>query len=158
MQVFQVLREAAQRRLAGDAQGALALLHPLEQTDGDHPFVPFEIGLTLDAMDLEAQAIPYYERAIALGLPHEQRCTALLGLGSSLRNAGLAEEAVTVLRDAAEQFPNHMGLRCFYALAQFDAGESAASVRTLMGAVLDLSPESVQPFAHGLRSYADRLE
>jgi hypothetical protein len=46
----------------------------------------------------------------------------------------------------------------FYALSQFSSGESKESVRTLINAILLLSPDTVKPFARGLQYYADELK
>ncbi|GMB08770.1 tetratricopeptide repeat protein [Thermolongibacillus altinsuensis] len=134
------------------------MLIPLEKTEADNPFVQLEIGLTLDSMGKEQDAIPYYERALSLGLPAEQRCITLLCLGSSLRNVRQLEHSKQILKSAIDEFPNHIGIRCFYALTQYSAGEYGESVHTLINAILLLSPESVKPFARVLQYYAEELK
>src|SRR5689334_4864770 len=80
----------------------------------------------------EAEAIPDYERALALGLPPEERWQALLGLGSSLRNVGRHEESVRLLRAAVAEFPDQAALQAFLALALCSHGEGRAAVVTLL--------------------------
>jgi tetratricopeptide (TPR) repeat protein len=158
MNISDLIQSAKKFRIEGDLQNAYDLLIPLEKTEADNPFVQLEIGLTLDAMGKEQDAISYYERALTLGLPAEQRCVALLCLGSSLRNVGQLEHSKHILKSAIDEFPNHIGIRCFYALAQYSAGEYGESVHTLINAILLLSPESVKPFARALQYYADELK
>ncbi|REE67684.1 tetratricopeptide repeat protein [Paenibacillus taihuensis] len=117
----------------------------------------FELALTLDAMDKELEAIPHYEMALSAGLPPDKRASALLSLGSSLRNVGQFEQAKLVLKEAVHEFPDHIGIRCFYALAQYSGGEPAESVRTLVDAILVILPESVKPYAAGLHHYAQQI-
>ncbi|MBS2773098.1 tetratricopeptide repeat protein [Anoxybacillus rupiensis] len=153
------LRQLAEKfRREGDLQKAYHLLIPLEKTEVDNPFIHLEIGFTLDAMGKEEEAIHYYEKALSLGLPAEQRCVALLCLGSSLRNIGKLDDAKHILKTAMDEFPNHIGIHCFYALAQYHAGEHGQSVRTLINAILLLSPESVKPFTQSLQYYVNELK
>jgi tetratricopeptide (TPR) repeat protein len=123
----------------------------------DNALVQFEMALTYDAMSREREAIPYYEHAISLGLPGELKSSALLCLGSSYRNIGQTEKAKDVLLTAIEEYPDHIGMRCFYALAQNSAGEVGDAARTLMDAILLISPESVKPFQKSLNSYREEF-
>jgi tetratricopeptide (TPR) repeat protein len=87
-----------------------------------------------DRAGREAEAIPRYEEALALGLADGPRQQALLGLGSSLRNVRRHREAIEVLRAAAEEYPDHAGLRFFLALALWSGGVERDAFRT-MGAI-----------------------
>lgn len=157
LDLSRLLEDAEWRRLNGEMQSAYELLLPLISQSSDYPEVLLEIGLTLDAMSRESEAIPYYERALESGLSPERRAVALLCLGSSLRNVGQLEEAARLLGEAQHEFPEHMGIRCFHALAQFSAGQPAESVCTLLNGILQLAPASVTPFAQGLRHYSSEL-
>jgi tetratricopeptide (TPR) repeat protein len=90
-----------------------------------------------DRAGREAESIPCYEEALALGLGEPQRPMALLGLGSSLRNVRRHREAVEVLAGAAADYPDHAGLRFFLALALRSAGRERDAFRTLGRIVLD---------------------
>ncbi|SFT13833.1 tetratricopeptide repeat protein [Paenibacillus sp. BC26] len=157
MNLPNLLQSAANLRLEGNLQAAYDALVPLTTTAADHPTIMLEMALTLDAMDREGEAIPYYEKALRHELNAEQRCTALLCLGSSLRNVGRIEHAKQILARAIAELPDHIGLRCFYALSQCSAGDKAGAIGTLMQAILQLCPDSVKPFAQGLRRYADEI-
>ncbi|MGH3130647.1 MAG: tetratricopeptide repeat protein [Gaiellaceae bacterium] len=78
-----------------------------------------------DRAGREAEAIPEYEEALRLGLDDASAAGALLGLGSSLRNVGRADEAVAVLEGACDRYPDHAALRAFRALALASAGRCA---------------------------------
>jgi tetratricopeptide (TPR) repeat protein len=109
-----------------------------------------------DSAGREAEAIPEYERALALGLPAETRSQALLGLGSSLRNVGRADESVRLLRAAVGEFPEDAALRCFLGLALHSAGEGRQAMVALLDVALKHAP--VGRYMRALGEYRDRLE
>ena len=69
-----------------------------------------------DRAGREAEAIPCYEEALALGRADPLRRQALLGLGSSYRNVLRHADAIAVLRGAADDYPDDDSLRVFLAL------------------------------------------
>jgi tetratricopeptide (TPR) repeat protein len=158
MDIKEVLKSVEQYRLQDNFKDAYDLLAPLVVKESSNAFVHLEMGLTYDAMGKEVEAIPYYERALSIGLPFEERCVAMLCLGSSYRNVGDVEKARQILAKAIDEFPDHIGLRCFYSLAQFSAGEAGKAVGTLMDAILHISPETVKPFYKGLLHYRQELK
>jgi tetratricopeptide (TPR) repeat protein len=115
----------------------------------------YERACRCDSRGEEAAAIPEYERALALGLAPEERCSALLGLGSSLRNVGRHEESVRVLRAAASEFPENAALRAFLALALHSHGEGRQAMVTLLDLVLRYAP--VGQYGRALGQYRDLL-
>jgi tetratricopeptide (TPR) repeat protein len=90
-----------------------------------------------DRAGREAEAIPCYEEALALGLDEAPRQQALLGLGSSLRNVRRHDDAVGVLRQAVAEYPGHGGLRFFLALALWSGGREREAFRTMGDLAVD---------------------
>jgi hypothetical protein len=115
----------------------------------------FDSACQHDSRGEEASAIPEYERALALGLPKDQRCSALLGLGSSLRNVGRHEDAVRVLRAAVAEFPDHAALRAFLALALHSHGDGRDAIVTLLDVAIRWAP--VGHYTRALGEYRDLL-
>ncbi len=103
----------------------------------------------------ELEAIPNYEEALALGLCDAERQGALLGLGSSLRNVGRNADAVRVLRDAVNAFPEDAALAAFLGLALYSAGDARAAVVALLDLTLRHAP--VGPYSRALTAYRDAL-
>src|SRR5215467_10742323 len=60
----------------------------------------YALGLFHDNNSREAEAIPHYKRAIALGLPRRLRVQALVWLASSLYKTGSPEVALATLQKA----------------------------------------------------------
>src|SRR3954452_17597105 len=109
-------------------------------SQADEAQAAYQQACTHDTRGEESAAIPEYERALALGLPPAERCQALLGLGSSLRNVGRHEEAVRVLKGAGGEFPDHAALRAFLALALHSYGDGRDAMVTLLDVVMRYAP------------------
>ncbi len=153
-----VITIAEQYRLQGDLESAFKLVSPLVDNEINNALVQFEMALIYDAMSQDDEAIPLYEKALSIGVPQEKRCELILCLGSSYRNVGKVDSAKRILKTAIEEFPNHIGLRCFYALALNSAGEKGLAARILMDAILNIQPESVKPYVKGLLHYRNEFE
>jgi tetratricopeptide (TPR) repeat protein len=105
----------------------------------------------LDRAGRETQAIPHYRRGLLLGLPVEKRRSALLGLGSSLRNVGRHAEAVCTLRDAVSEFPTDAALLAFFALALYSNGNAKEAVSVLLDVTIRYAP--VGRYSRALKQY-----
>ena len=105
-----------------------------------------------DSAGREDQAIPLYEQALAAGLTGDLRARCLLQLGSSLRNVGRIEEAVTLLQDARREFPDFRPLRAFLALALHSADRDREALRELLETIADEGE-----YERSLRAYAAEL-
>jgi catechol 2,3-dioxygenase-like lactoylglutathione lyase family enzyme len=92
----------------------------------------YERGGEHDSAGREEEAIPPYEQALAAGLAGELRARCLLQLGSSLRNVGRLDEAVSLLQSARSEFPEFRPLRAFLALALHSAGRDREALRVLL--------------------------
>jgi tetratricopeptide (TPR) repeat protein len=112
----------------------------------------YERGGEHDSAGREDQAIPLYEQALAAGLAGELRARCLLQLGSSLRNVGQVEEAVSVLEGARDEFPEFRPIRAFLALALHSAGREREALRVLLETIADEGE-----YARSLRAYAAEL-
>ena len=88
--------------------------------------------------------IAAYERALALGLPPDERYRALVGLGSALRAAGRNPEAVQVLRVAIGEFPEMAAPHAHLALALYGNGDGRKAMVPLLDLVLRYAPLAEQ--------------
>ena len=112
----------------------------------------YEQGGEHDSAGREEQAIPLYEQALAAGLAGELRARCLLQLGSSLRNVGRVDEAVTLLENARREFAEFRPLRAFLALALHSAGRDRDALRELLETIADEGE-----YQRSLRAYAAEL-
>jgi tetratricopeptide (TPR) repeat protein len=118
----------------------------------------YELGGEHDSAGREEQAIPHYERALALGLREDLVPGALLQLGSSLRNAGRNDEALALFDDAVARFPDHAALRLFRAFALATAGrDREALVDVLELARTRIDAPEIERYRRSLENYTRAL-
>lgn len=128
---------------------------------GQHPgdaLAVFEYAGALDFAGREAEAAPVYEQAFAAGLDGDDLRRGLIQYGSTLRNLGRFDEAVSALRRAEEQFPGHDSIVAFLALALTSAGQCQEAVARLIVLALDrIGGEDLGNYDWALRNYAAEL-
>ncbi|MFF1508599.1 tetratricopeptide repeat protein [Streptomyces sp. NPDC058326] len=148
------LRERGRTEEARERLVALAARHP------DDAPVAYQTAWAHDVLGREAEAVPYYERALAgTGLGPEDRRGALLGLGSTYRVLGRREEAVALLTGAVEEFPRDGSLRAFLAMALYNTGRHHESVRLLLRLLAATSEDpSVRTYRRAIEHYAEDLD
>jgi tetratricopeptide (TPR) repeat protein len=118
----------------------------------------YERACACDREGLEEEAIPHYEAALQLGLDEALVPGAMLGLGSSLRNVGRADDAVAVLDDACARFPDDAALALFRALALASAGRCRQALgETIRLAAARIDADEVVRYRRALDLYADEL-
>ncbi|OKK12871.1 hypothetical protein AMK09_29255 [Streptomyces sp. CB02488] len=122
--------------------------------------IAYQTAWSHDSLGLEAQAVPFYERALeGPGLSAEDRHGAFLGLGSTLRVLGRYEAARGVLRRGLEEFAPDASLLTFLAMTLYNLGESREAVRTLLKVTAATSADDrVQSYRPAIEYYADRLD
>jgi tetratricopeptide (TPR) repeat protein len=129
----------------------------LRQHPGDARAL-FEYAGALDYADREAEAAPVYEQAFSAGLDGEDLRRGLIQYGSTLRNLGRFDEAVSALRRADERFPGHDSIAAFLALALTSAGQCQEAVAGLIILALDrIGGEDLGHYEWALRNYAAEL-
>lgn len=118
----------------------------------------YEIGGEHDSAGRELEAIPHYERALALGLREELVPGALLQLGSSLRNAGRNDEAIALFDDAVARFPEHAALRLFRAFALATAGRDREALADVLDlAITRIDAPEIERYRRSLGNYTRAL-
>jgi len=137
------------------------ILPRLQKLDARHPHVAeiaYQLAWTCETLGRPADAVPHYEKAVALGLPPNELSGAYVGLGASLRAAGRAARAVEVLRDAKLQFPENREFDAFLALALHDTGAHAEALALALELVCDTSEDpGLTAYQRALRHAAATL-
>jgi cyanophycin synthetase len=118
----------------------------------------YELGGEHDSAGREQEAIPHYERALALGLPDELVPRCLLQLASSLRNVGRADDALATFDDASARYPDDAALTLFRAFQLADLGrEREALVSVLHLARTRIDAPEIRRYARSLENYTNDL-
>ncbi|MBC7368142.1 MAG: tetratricopeptide repeat protein [Undibacterium sp.] len=145
-------------RHGGQIDHVLGLLQKL---DGRFPRVPeiaYQLAWTSDILGREAEAVPHYDRAIALGLAPNELAGALLGLGSTLRHTGQLARSAEVLRSGRAQFPDNREFDVFLALTLHALGQSADAMKLLLLTLADTSEDpAIIAYQRAIRYQANRL-
>lgn len=100
----ELLSRGLKLRAEGKLQESRTLLLWLAAVKTADAGAQYQSAWAHDLLGLERQAIPFYERAIRLGLSGKDLEGAILGLGSSLRCVGRARRAAAVLREGRGAF------------------------------------------------------
>ncbi|MGW1427958.1 tetratricopeptide repeat protein [Streptomyces sp. NPDC002431] len=154
-----LLAAAVALRTEGHREEARQRLLALCSAFPDDATIAYQTAWAHDVLGLEAEAVPFYERALAVpGLTEEDRRGALLGLGSTYRVLGQYEKAVGTLREGAEEFPGDGALRTFLAMALFNTGEHHEAMRLLLELLASGSTDpSVREYHEAITYYAQDL-
>jgi tetratricopeptide (TPR) repeat protein len=150
--------EARALRRDDQLEESQALLFDLLEEYPRHPLVLFEVGGSYDVMGDEERAVPYYRDALTAGLSGDDRQECLVCLGSSLRVIGESEEAVSVLQEAVDDYPERPSARVFLALAMLDEGAESEAVALLLDVILETTEdEDIKAYAGAIEYYRDEL-
>lgn len=149
------LRLRAEERYEESREVILALL----EADPEDALLLYQAAWAHDVMGRETEAVPYYEEAIARGLPEEELRGALLGLGSTYRTIGRYDQAVATLRRGAERFPEDGAFRVFLAMALYNTGAAREGMTLLLEELARSSEDpQIQRYRRAIAFYAPRLD
>ncbi len=144
-------------RSAGQHTGAMAILLDLIKREPSHARLNYELAGTYDQQGLEADAIPYYEQSLALGLAGDARRGALLGLGSSYRCLEQYGDAVRTLEGGMVEFPDAPEFGVFLALALYNLGEHRRAMTLLLNHIAAYPGcDQIRRYQRAIHFYADR--
>lgn len=137
---------------------ALAVVAALVERYPEEPRAHFAYAGVLDFQGREAEAMAPYRRAQELGLSGDDLPRFYVQLGSTLRNVGEAWEAVHLLEEGRQVFPEHAAIRVFHALALASAecGNEAA-VELLDLILANAAAIDLDGYERALRQYTDVL-
>ncbi|EAE6297732.1 tetratricopeptide repeat protein [Listeria monocytogenes] len=112
-----------------------------------------------DALGKEDASIPFYEKALQLGLPTDSRKEAYIGLGSTYRITGQPEKASLLFETALQEFPDNNALRTFSVMAKYNQGlEKEALQEALMLLTQTTSDENILSYKKAIQFYAQDLD
>jgi len=158
-----LLAEAVRLREQGEAERARERLVGLAGRFPEDVDVAYQTAWVHDLLGLEAEAVPYYVRALSSGggvggLGAEDRRGALLGLGSTYRVLGQYAKAVETLSRAVSEFPEDAALRTFLAMALFNTEQHHDAMRILLELLATTSQDAdIQSYRRAIEHYAQDL-
>ncbi|MBS4179018.1 tetratricopeptide repeat protein [Lederbergia citrea] len=153
------LEEAIQLRNEGNYAEANALFVQLVEQNPNDAQANYHCAWSFDVMGLEAAAVPYYETAIQLGLEDVDAQGAFLGLGSTYRTLGEYEKSKRVFEEGIERFPDHLGLKTFYAMTLYNLHEHQKAMEILLTCLARTSTDpSIATYKKAIEFYSGQLD
>ena len=145
-------------RHGGQIDHVLDLLKKFDERFPKVAEINYQIAWTCDVLGKEAEALPYYEKAVALGLSENELAGALIGLGSTLRSLGHYDRAIKVLRFALAQFPENREFEVFLAMALHGAGQNTEAMKLLLTTIADTTEDpGLTTYQRAIRFHASKL-
>lgn len=161
-QVFKLsdnIAQAVDLRDQDRGEEARRMLIELQRENPLDPSVNLQCAWTHDKLGLEHEAVPFYEKAIELGLEADDLKNAMLGLGSTYRTIGRYEEARSTLARAVERFPEDRGLQVFLAMTSYNTGNKKEACRRILEMLVDTTNDySISHYEQAIRTYARDLD
>ncbi|WP_211655455.1 tetratricopeptide repeat protein [Planococcus alpniumensis] len=154
-----VLKEAIELRAAGKQEESNQLLTVLAQQFPEHPQINYQCAWSFDLLGEEEKAVPYYEKAIQLGLEKEDLEGALLGLGSTYRTLGEYEKSRSTFAKGIELFPSNQALKVFLAMTLYNLAEHQQAMDILLKCLAETSADkNISAYKKAIGFYADKLD
>ncbi len=145
-------------RAQGRAESIPGLLKALDERYPNVPEISYQLAWSLDTAGSYQEALPYYEKAVALGLSTNELSGALIGLGTTLRNLGQYDRASEVLKLGQTRFPDHREFDVFLAFCLHDLGKHVEAMQLILTVLADTSEDTgITVYQRAIRFYADKL-
>ncbi len=145
-------------RHGGRADHVADLLRKLDTRFPNVAEIHYQLAWTLDTAGKPADALPHYEKAVALGLEPNEHANALIGLAVTLRTLAEPSRAAEVLRSGQLHFPDNREFDVFLSLALHDLGEHSEALRLALLALCDTTEDTgLTAYQRTLRYAAGRL-
>ena len=155
----EALSSAIQLRESQKHEEARDLLLALHAEFPNDPQVNYQCAWLHDLLGLEREALPYYEKAVQMGLSGDDLKGALLGMGSTYRCIGKYQKAKETFERALELFPNNHEFKVFLAMTHYNFAKHAKAMELLLNSLADTSnDEGIIRYQRAIRYYSDKLD
>ncbi|MFG0215578.1 tetratricopeptide repeat protein [Brevibacillus porteri] len=154
-----MIQNIIQLRKEGHLDKAIQLALQLVSESPADPVAHYQCAWCHDAAGLEKEAVPFYEKAIELGLSVDDDLQgALLGLGSTYRTLGQYEQAADTLAKGMQQFPEDRSFPIFLSMAYYNLGKHHEAMTLLLKNLAETSSDpTILAYQKAILFYADDL-
>ena len=153
------LEKAIELRQAGKLEESKSLLLDLIKQEQRNPSVWYQCAWIHDVMELEREAIPFYQRSLELGLQGEERQGALLGLGSTYRTLGMYEQSKAIFEEAINEYPEQKEFQVFLAMVKYNLNEYSNAMEILLRLLAETSNDiGIQSYKRAILYYSNKLD
>lgn len=145
-------------RHGGAGEALLTRLSELDRRSPNVPEILYQLAWSYDSLGKPSEALPRYEKAVALGLGPNEHAGALAGIGTCLLLTQKAAKAAEVFEAARAQFPENREFDAFLALARFSEGRQAEALKILLVVLAETSEDAgIVAYQRTLRHLAAKL-
>lgn len=131
----------------------------LVSLDSRHPNVPeicIQVAWSLENTGEWAGALPWYEKALTLGLSPNEHSGALIGLATCQKRLGKLSEAEQTLRTGLVLFPDNREFDAFLALVIRAQGREDEAFKHLLTVLVETTEDfGIRAYQRSLRHEAD---
>ncbi|MFC0302195.1 tetratricopeptide repeat protein [Virgibacillus soli] len=153
------LEKAIALRKNGDHRESNELLRKLVQQFPNHATINYHCAWSFDLLGEETKAVPYYEKAIKLGLSPKELEGALLGLGSTYRALGEYKKSKSIFQKGIESFPNNKAIQTFYSMTLYNLNEHRQAMELLLKCLIDTTvDDDILSYKTAIHFYLNHLD
>jgi tetratricopeptide (TPR) repeat protein len=151
--------KAIEMRKTGRQKESNELLIKLADESPDDAFINYQCAWSFDVLGLELKAVPYYEKAIQLGLSGKDLEGAIIGLGSTYRTLGEYEKSRGVFQKGINLYPNNQAIKVFYALTLYNLKEHGYAMELLLNSLIETTTnKEIVDYKKAIGFYSDKLD
>lgn len=153
------LDKAIALRKSGKHKESNELLIELVKAFPEEATINYQCAWSFDLLGEESKAVPFYEKAIRLGLSEKELEGALLGLGSTYRTLGEYEKSKVIFQKGRKQFPDNRAIETFYAMTLYNLGEHDKAMELLLNCIIDTTTDkNILAYKKAIAFYSDKLD
>lgn len=153
------LNKAILLRSEGKLTESNEMLIAMAKDDPKSAEINYQCAWSFDVLGKEAEAVPYYENALQLGLNDEDTLGATIGLGSTYRTLGRYKKSKAVFESGLARFPENNALKTFYAMTLYNVGEHVKAMEILLTCLVQTSNDhDIISYKRAIGFYADKLD
>lgn len=153
------LENALDLRKSGLYKKSNEVLQKLVESYPEDATINYHTAVSFDLLGDERKAVPYYEKAIQLGLNNEDLQGAFIGLGSTYRTLGEYVKAKEVLKKGMEEFPENRALQTFYAMTMYNLKEYQKAMEILLKCLIETTTDpNLLQYKRDIEFYSTQLD
>jgi len=150
---------ALELRKQGHLKESNAILFLLAEEYSQDAMIHYQCAWSFDVMGEEARAVPYYEKAIELGLSDKDLEGAYIGLGSTYRTLGDYEKSKRIFERGHREFPENRALQIFYAMTMYNLKEYKQAMEVLLTCLTETTTDSnIRNYQQAIEFYTHQLD